>query len=221
MSMLKPRERLVLAADEARAAMRPAADNARVRMGTATDQALATLTTAVLPALVEAREKLAPYADQAMTQGRTRGRQAALRWGIIEEPPPPPPEKGHWLRNLLVTLGLGGVGAVAYKALSGSNADQSWTYSGNDTAAPTSPASAEPAGGTDNDSVPWGDTPAVDPVVAEPAGSDPLDAEVPSATAGPIDGSDTAPTAPLPSQETVESAVPTTPDEPLQKRDVT
>jgi hypothetical protein len=39
--------------------------------------------------------------------------------------------------------------------------------------------------------------------------------------AGPVDGSDTAPTAPLPSEETVESPVPTTPDDPLEKRDLT
>ena len=38
--------------------------------------------------------------------------------------------------------------------------------------------------------------------------------------AGPVDGSDTAPTAPLASEETVESPMPTTPDEPLQRKDL-
>jgi len=39
-----------------------------------------------------------------------------------------------------------------------------------------------------------------------------------SAAAGPVDGSDTAPTAPLASEETVESPVPSTPDTPLEER---
>jgi hypothetical protein len=226
-SMLTPRERLVLAADEARTAMRPAADSARLRVGTATDQALATLTTTVLPALIEAREKLAPFAEQAVEQGRVRGRQAAIRWHMMEEPPPPPPEKSHWFRNLLVALGLGAAGTVAYKILSDRSSNQGWTSS-SESAAPSSAGFSGESGG---DSVPWGDTPgeqmpgmdptAVDPVVAEPAGSDPLESEVPAATAGPIDGSDTAPTAPLASAETTESSVPTTPDQPLEQRDIT
>lgn len=37
---------------------------------------------------------------------------------------------------------------------------------------------------------------------------------------GPVDQSDTAPTAPIPSEETVESPVPTTPDNPLEERQV-
>lgn len=37
---------------------------------------------------------------------------------------------------------------------------------------------------------------------------------------GPVDQSDTAPTAPLASEETVESPVPTTPDNPLEERQV-
>jgi hypothetical protein len=40
------------------------------------------------------------------------------------------------------------------------------------------------------------------------------------AAAGPVDGSDTAPTAPLASEETVESPVPSTPDAPLEERNV-
>lgn len=39
-------------------------------------------------------------------------------------------------------------------------------------------------------------------------------------SAGPVDGSDTAPTAPLASEETVESPVPSTPDAPLEERNV-
>jgi hypothetical protein len=41
-----------------------------------------------------------------------------------------------------------------------------------------------------------------------------------SAAAGPVDGSDTAPTAPLASEETVESPVPSTPDAPIEERNV-
>lgn len=39
-------------------------------------------------------------------------------------------------------------------------------------------------------------------------------------SAGPVDESDTAPTAPLASEETVESPIPTTPDNPLEERQV-
>ncbi|MBA2560322.1 MAG: hypothetical protein H0V07_10645 [Propionibacteriales bacterium] len=226
MTMLTTKERLALAAEEARAAMRPAAGNARVKLGEATDQALLTLTTTVLPALVEARDKLAPVAEQAMSQGKLRGRDAALRWGMLEEPPEPE-APSHKLRNLFIVLGLGGAAAAAYKLLTGKDADPAWT-SGRDSAAAS--ATPAPAPDTSGDSVPWGDTPPdnagmdpsqVDPAAAEPAGSDPLAAEMPSSTAGPTDGSDTAPTAPLASEETVESSVPTTPDQPLQRNDLT
>lgn len=245
MAMRRGRDKIVVTAEKERttngqADKQAAKAAARERMSVATDQALTTLTTTVLPALMEARDKLTPVAEQAVSQGKMRGKQAAalgldkgkqaaIRWGVLEEPPPP--QVSHNFRNLLVALGLGGAAAFAYKMFSGGkDADPAWTAGRDSAAAPTSPVAPAPV--NESDSVPWGDTPpadqmpgmdptAVDPVVAEPAGSDPLDHEVPATTAGPIDGSDTAPTAPLASAETVESPVPTTPDEPLGQRDLT
>jgi hypothetical protein len=203
-----------------------AALSARARMGSATDQALATIATSVLPALMEARERLTPVAEQAMAQGKIRGKQAAaiglnksreaaIRWGVLEEPKK---KESHWIRNLLIMLGLGAAGGAAYKMLTGKDADPSWT-AGRDAAAPTSSFAVAEPGDPGDDSVPWGDTPtdqmdgmdpsAVDPILAEPAGSDP------------IDGRTTAPTAPLASEESVESSVPTTPGDPVEHHDLT
>lgn len=245
MLMRRGREKIVVTAEKEpaseRYADRQSALSARERMGTATDQALATVATTVVPALIEAREKLSPVAEQALAQGKIRGRQAAAL-GLVKgreaanaakrfravEPPPEPEKSSHKLRNLILVLGLGGLGALAYKLLTGQDADPAWTAGRDSAAAPTSPVVNAGSDGSGGDSVPWGDTPsstsgvdasAVDPVVAEPAGSDPVMAEMP-ATAGPIDGSATAPTAPLASEETAESPVPTTPDEPLERRDL-
>jgi hypothetical protein len=233
----------------------------RERLVTATDQALTAVASTVVPALMEARERLAPVAGQmsqgkklgrkaaarglvkgkqtkkrgrraAATNGRraaakslVKGKHAAVRLGMLEEHTKPT----HKFRNLLILLGLGGAAALGYKMLTGKDADPAWT-AGRDSAAPADPVSTAPV--NESDSVPWGDTPpadqmpgmdptAVDPVVAEPAGSDPLDHEVPATTDGSVDGSDTAPTAPLASEESVASPVPTTPDEPLEERDLT
>ncbi len=254
MAMLKRRDKIVVTAEqESPPDKQTAATLARLRMGTATDQALATVATALLPALAEARDKLTPVAEQAMVQGKVRGRQAAalglakgsqaaalgltkgkqaaVRWGMFEEPQPEPePEQSHKLRNLLIVLGLGAIGAAVYKMVTGQDADPAWTAGRDSAAASQSPVTSGSVPDPGHDSVPWGDTPAdempgmdpsaVDPVVADPAGSDPLDHEMPATTAGPIDGSGTAPTAPLASQESSDSPVPTTPDEPLERRDL-
>lgn len=244
MATRKGRDKIVVTAETERTAdpgqteqQAANAAAARERLVTAVDQALTAVASTVVPALMEARGKLAPVAEQAVSQGKTRGRQAAakglvkgkraaVRLGVIEEPKKP----SHKLRNLLIMVGLGGAAALAYKMLTGKDADPAWT-AGRDSAAPAAPVAPSPV--NEADSVPWGDTPAdqtpgmdptaVDPVVAEPAGSDPIDREVPATTAGESesDGSDTAPTAPLASAETVESPVPTTPDEPLEQRDLT
>jgi hypothetical protein len=242
-AMRRGRNKIVVTAEQERTAdakhaeQQAAGAAARERLVTATDQALTAVASTVVPALMEVREKLAPVAEQAMSQGKNRGRQAAakslvkgkraaIRLGVLEEPKP---KVSHKFRNMLIVLGLGGAAAAAYKMMTGKDADPAWT-AGRDAAAPASPVTPAPV--NESDSVPWGDTPpadqmpgmdptAVDPVVAEPAGSDPLDHEVPATTAGPIDGSDTAPTAPLASEETVESSVPTTPDEPLEERNLT
>jgi hypothetical protein len=171
------------------------------KIGSATEQIVATVASTVGPALEDAKEKakdvandslkpavedakdkaldtyrdtLVPLAQQALVEGKVRGRRAAIKLGVADEP-----KKSHKLRNLLILIGLGGVAAFVYTKMTGKDADPAWTQS-RDTSA-TRPAHAATA---------------------------------------PVDGSDTAPTAPLPSEETVESPTPTTPDKPLKKKDV-
>lgn len=238
MAMRRGRDKIVVTAETEGTAERQTTVSARDRMGTATDQALSTVATTLVPALIEARDKLAPVAEQAVAQGKIRGRQAAAlgvvkgrqaakRFSTVQEPEPEPEKQTHKLRNLIIMLGLGAIGALAYKMLSGKDADPAWTAGRDSAAAPSSPVAVAQPGDAGDDSVPWGDTPpdqtsgmdgaAVDPVVAEPAGSDPLASDVSSGAAY---GSATAQTAPLASEETVESAVPTTPDQPLERRDL-
>ncbi len=192
---------------------RPTADIAREKIGAATgaaESALASVASSVGPALVDARQRFVPVAEQALAHGKRQGRRAAVKLGVVEEP-----KDSHKVRNLMLMLGLGAIAAGVYKMMTGKDADSAWTARGDTAAAaPTSPVTVAAV-----DEPPSG---AVDPVVAEPAGSDPLMTTEPTSTAArPIDGSETAPTAPFASEETVESPVPTTPDEPLERRDIT
>lgn len=205
------RKRRVTVVEERTAGL-PAAELAKDKIGAVTENALASVAQTVGPALGDARQRLVPVAEQAIAQGRRQGRRAAVRLRVAQEPEPVEIPKSHKLRNLVLMLGLGAIAAAVYKKMTGKDADPAWT-AGRDSAA------AAPAA----------------PVVAEPAGSDPLttaapttgafgsddglDTEPAATSAGPIDGSETAPTAPFASEETVESPVPTTPDEPLEKRD--
>lgn len=173
----------------------------------ATGTALASMASTVGPALDDARHRLAPVAEQALAQSKLQGRKAALKLGMVEEPEV---KETHKIRNLVLMLGLGALGGAVYKMMTGKDADPAWT-AGRDTAAavPSAPVTVDAVD----------DYSTVDPLVAEPAGSDPLMADVP--IAGSQAGSETAPTAPLASEETVESPVPTTPDHPFERRDVT
>ncbi len=194
---------------EDRIAVLPTAELAKDKIGAATETALASVAQTVGPALEDARQRLAPVAEQAIAQSKRQGRRAAVKLGVAEEPTETPDT--HKLRNLVLMIGLGALIAAVYKKMTGKNADPAWT-AGRDSAAaaPAGPvmAATDESGTSD-----------VDPVVAEPAGSDPLTTEPAVASAGPIDGSETAPTAPFASEETVESSVPTTPDQPLERRD--
>ncbi len=198
------RDKLRSAVHDARDGVQPAAESAMDRIGSATGELVSTVAASVGPALEdardrvkpavedardrltpmveEARDKIAPLAQQAVVEGKRRGRRAAERLGVVEEP-----KKSHKLRNLVILVGLGGLAAFIYTKMTGKDADPVWT-SGRDSAAAQS------------DSTPAGETGA-------------------HATA-PVDGSDTAPTAPLASEETVESPQPTTPDKPLRKKKV-
>lgn len=193
--MLKKKERSTMAtlAEDTANAVKPKADLARDKLSTATDQARVTVAETVVPALQEAaekigpalqeaKEKMAPMAEQAIAETKAKGRRAAEKAGLAEEP-----KKSHKLRNFLILLGLGGVAAFVYTKITGRQADPAWTESHESERSARHIAAVSDTG----------------------------------AAAGPVDGSDTAPTAPLPSEETVESPVPTTPDEPLEKKDLT
>jgi hypothetical protein len=187
--------------EEARSSVQPAAEITLDKIGTATEQIVSTVASTVGPALEDAKDKakdvttdsvkpavedakdkaletyketLVPLAAAALVEGKARGRRAAVKLGVADEP-----KKSHKLRNLLILIGLGGLAAFIYTKMTGKDADPTWTQS-RDSAA-TRPAEASTA---------------------------------------PVDGSDTAPTAPLASEETVESPMPTTPDKPLKKKDV-
>ena len=196
------------------------------------------------PAVEEARAALVPLASQAVVESKARGRRAAVKLGLAEEARP-----SHRLRNLLVLAGLGGLAAVVYRKTTGKDADPAWTAGRDSAAASTAsesaladPGSAESSTTTSSQPSPLA---AAGAVGTQPGQSDLTDttdlgpglrddgdfgsdlgapdsdsAAVTTATAGPVDESETAPTAPLASEETVESTIPTTPDDPLEKRDL-
>lgn len=210
------RKKIVSAADEALAAARPGAESAIDKIAQVTEQALTSVAASMGPALNDARDRisplvedakdeisaaveeakgrLAPAASQAVAVGKSRGRRAAVSLGLADEP-----QQSHTLRNVLVLLGLGGVAAFVYTRLTGKDADPAWTAS-RDTAAAT------PQSSTGTSAFP----------IDESALSSPSEATSTSSE----DQSDTAPTAPFASEETVESPVPTTPDDPLERREV-
>ncbi|MFY9914226.1 MAG: hypothetical protein WAK18_06145 [Nocardioidaceae bacterium] len=198
------RDKLRSAVHDARDGVQPAADSAMDKISSATGELVSTVAASVGPALEDARDrvkpavedardrltpmvedardKIAPLAQQAVVEGKRRGRRAAERLGVAEEPR----KKSHKLRNLVILVGLGGLAAFIYTKMTGKDADPVWTSSRDTAAAQSSSSDSEPG----------------------------------AHASGPVDGSDTAPTAPLASEETVESPQPTTPDKPLRKKKV-
>jgi hypothetical protein len=178
----------------------PAVDDARERLAPLVADARDRIAPVVAdakdrigPAVDSAKDKIIPAAGVAVAAGKRRGQKAAVALGLVEEPKP-----SHKLRNVLILLGLGGLAAFVYTKLSGGkDADPAWTAGRDRAAAPTT---AEP--------VP---TPVPAPEPVSPLAEEGSTVE---------DNSDTAPTAPFPSEETVESTVPTTPDTPLEERSV-
>jgi hypothetical protein len=169
---------------DARDTVTPAAETAMDKISAAAEQAAEVVQESVIPALADAKEKLAPVveeakaaivpaATEALAKGKQKGKDAAVKLGVVEEP-----KKKHRLRKLLIVLGIAGLAAFIYRKMTGDKE-------------PTWVATTPPAG--------------------SPGAS--------SSTA-PVDKSETAPTAPLASEETVESPVPTTPDEPLEEKQV-
>lgn len=205
MARKSARKNMRSAAKDARGSVQ-AAESALDKIGTATGQAISSVAANVGPALEDARDRIAPAVEDArdrardtivpavtvaVASGRKKGREVAERTGLVEEK-----KKSHKLRNLVLLLGLGGVVAFVAKRFTGQDADPAWTAS-RDSASRVPP---------------------------RPATAPSPDAAVPAAPIGgaaaPVDESETAPTAPFASEETVESPTPTTPDEPLEKKQV-
>jgi hypothetical protein len=192
---------------EARDKIAPVVEDARDRIGPVVDDAR----DRIAPVMSDARDKVAPLAGSALVASKVQGRKAAIRLGLADEPQP----KSHKLRNLLIVLGLGGAAAFAYTKFTGKDADPAWTASRDSAAASHANYGSEPSessfgqSGSDNESDTVETTTHLAAVDAPPLSTD-----------APDDQSDTAPSAPFPSEETVESHLPTTPDEPLEKKNL-
>lgn len=139
------------AAETAMQAVSDAVSDVRDRLGPVVEDAR----DRIAPVVEDARDAIVPAVTSAVTAGKDKGHDAAVRLGLVEEP-----KKKHRLRKLLVALGIAGAVAFVVNKLRGG-----------------------------------GSTEYVAP-------------------------RDAAPTAPLASPETVESPVPTTPDEPLEEKQV-
>lgn len=119
------RDRIVPALGDARERITPVLDDARER---------------IVPALGEARGRLAPVAQYAVAESRRRGRTAAVRLHLLEEPKP-----SHKLRNALALIGLAAAVAFVYKRFF--HQQEEWSAA----AAPVSPAkSPSPAQGVNS-----------------------------------------------------------------------
>jgi hypothetical protein len=145
------RDKVRAAVEDARDNVQPAAEAALDAIGTATEQIVSSVAASVGPALEDAKDKakdvangtvkpavedakdkaldtyrdtLVPLAQQAVVEGKVRGRRAAIKMGIADEP-----KKSHKLRNLLIIIGLGGLIAFIYSKVSGKDADPAWTQS--------------------------------------------------------------------------------------------
>jgi len=185
----------------------PVVDDARDKIGPVVDDAR----DKIAPVMSDARDKVAPLAGSAFVASKVRGRKAAVKLGLAEEPQP----KSHKIRNLLIMLGLGGAAAFAYTKFTGKDADPAWTASRDSAAAShanygskTSESSFGQSG-SDSESDTVETTSHLAAVDAPPLSTD-----------APDDQSDTAPSAPFSSEETVESHTLTTPDEPLEKKNL-
>jgi hypothetical protein len=192
--MTRTKTRAADVAEKAQTAARetvlPAAENAADRIGTAAEALLAQVADKVVPALEDARERLQPVAEEAVHKSREKSRRAAVRMGIMEEP-----KKSHKLRKLLMMLGLAGLAAWAYKNFVAKDKESAWKP-----ATGTGSGTYGSAGGTSGTGAAGGTAASAE----TQTGREP----------------DVAPTAPLPSEETVESPVPTTPDKPLEEKNL-
>jgi hypothetical protein len=230
------RDSVASALDETRQRVSPALSDAGAKLGSALEDAKVRIAPAlgeakekvgpaleetrdrIGPLLEDARSRVVPVAQQAIAESRRKGRSAAVKLGIAEEP-----KKTHKFRNLLVLLGISGAGLFLYKKFFGRT--ETWSDAGG---APATSAPRSETTGAPNASVAAAATEAAKEAtekVAEKASAvkakveSKINAKASSAKE-PKDqatNNETAPTAPLASEETVASHEPTTPDNPLEE----
>jgi hypothetical protein len=207
-ALSRAKRRLTSATGDVRDRVGPALGDARDKAGPVLEETRDRIT----PVLEDARNVLAPVAQQAIAGSRRRGRRAAVRLGLAEEP-----KQSHRFRNLLILVGLSGAGFLAYKKFF--SGGESWSEAD---AGTTNGGSRGPVAGSHSASTPsasaasTGSAPA--PAPAPASGSTSKTTSAPKAK--PRRNNETAPTAPLASEETVESHEPTTPDEPLEENKI-
>ncbi|MBA2444006.1 MAG: apolipoprotein A1/A4/E family protein [Nocardioidaceae bacterium] len=218
-ALTEARDKIAPAVEDARVKLGPVVEEARDKIGPVVEEARDKIGPVVEearerigPVMTDARGKVAPLAGSALLASKAQGRKAAIRLGLVEEPQP---AKGHKIRNLLLVLGLGGAAAFAYKMLTGKDADPAWTATRDTAAASHANYGSKPYESSFTSSDSSADL-SVPETTSHLAAAD----APPLPTDAPDDQSDTAPSAPFASEETVESHVPTTPDQPLEKKDL-
>jgi hypothetical protein len=203
--LLKKKERSTMAtlADDAASAVEPKADVALDKLSTATDQARVTMSETVVPAVQDAKDKVAPAIQEAKDKIVPAIQEAMDKViPVAEQAIQESKERG---RMAAEKVGIVEKPKKSHKLRNllivlGLGGVAAFVYT------KLTGKQADPAWTTS----PERDEPARHIAAVNDSGT----------AAGPVDGSDTAPTAPLPSEETVESPVPTTPDEPLEKKNL-
>ena len=130
----RAKERISPRVQVAREKYIPAAELAALRTRQHVREELVPQVTAAVTAAMAAAE---PYRKEA--QRRSAAAAAALRGAEIEIKPE---KETHRIRALLVTLGLGGIAAAAYKWFTGKEASSSWEQAYQPTSAQPAEASA-------------------------------------------------------------------------------
>jgi hypothetical protein len=144
----------------------PTAGTAWEKVAPAAEDAYAKVSEVIVPVVKDASSKVAPYAGEALAQGRRHGRRAAVKLRLAEEPKP----KSHRLRKLLAVLGIAGAVTFVYKKMSagGSGAHSDAGQPGG--SAPVTGAhssAAQPAGASNPDASLANETAPAAPLAAE------------------------------------------------------
>ncbi len=147
----------------------PAAGSAWEKMAPAAEDAYTKVSETLVPVVKDASARVAPYAGEALAQGRRHGRRAAVKLRLAEEPKP----KSHKLRKLLTVLGIAGAATFVYKKMTGGGARVSGAHSdagqpGGTTRVPgTHSDPARPGGTAETDAALPNETAPAAPLAAE------------------------------------------------------